>query len=92
MKKEEGDGESIWYGAVNPHWEMQCDTIIPLWEDAIPGAPMLYNLAKDPSEKTDLASKYPDLVIEMTRQWNDWFNDVMVDYKSSWKEIKEATQ
>lgn len=92
MKKEKGDNESVWHGAVNPHWEMQCDTIIPHWEDAVPIVPMLFNLEEDPSEKTNLATEYPDLVKEMTRKWDDWFSDVMADYESSWKEIKKATR
>lgn len=90
MKKEDIDNKSVHYGATHPHWEMQCDTIIPLWKDAFPSNPMLFNLAEDPSEQRDLSSGYPELVKEMTQQWDNWFEDVMADYKISWDEIKKA--
>jgi len=35
----------------------------------------LYNLANDPSEKTDLANKYPDRTRKLSRQLKAWFAD-----------------
>jgi hypothetical protein len=33
----------------------------------------LYNIADDPSETTDLAADYPELVEEMVRRWvSEW--------------------
>ncbi len=88
MKKESIDGPPVWKGATEPHWEMPCDTVIPLWEEAQPLSPQLFNLIKDPSERYDLSAKYPEIVAELTKSWDNWFNDVMTDYEESWKEIK----
>lgn len=90
MKKEKRDNPPVWKGATEPHWEMQCDTIIPLWKGAKPMSPKLFNLASDPSERHDLSGKYPGIVTKLTNLWDNWFSDVMSDYEESWKEIKAA--
>jgi len=91
MKKQNDiDGPSVWKGATEPHWEMPIDTIIPLWSDAVPLKPLLYNLVNDPSERIDLAEKYPEKVKELTKEYDQWFEDVMKDYERSWKEIKKT--
>lgn len=90
MKKESKDNPSVWKGATEAHWEMACDTIIPLWKDVTPMLPLLYNLLEDPSERYDLSSDHPEIVYELSQKWDNWFSDVMVDYKESWKEIKET--
>ncbi|MDA0196868.1 MAG: sulfatase-like hydrolase/transferase [Bacteroidetes bacterium] len=90
MGKESKDNASVWNGATERHWEMPCDTIIPLWRGAVPFPPILFNLAEDPSERYDLSAKYPGIVDSLTNKWNLWFSDVMNDYDKSWKEIKTA--
>ena len=38
----------------------------------------LYDLAVDPAERYDLAARYPDIVEQMKKQYNAWFDDVCV--------------
>jgi arylsulfatase A-like enzyme len=90
MNKESKDNPPVWKGTTEPQWEMECDTIIPLWKDVTPMLPLLYNLAEDPSERYDLSSNHPEIVNELSQKWDKWFSDVMVDYKESWKEIKDT--
>lgn len=37
----------------------------------------LYNLAKDPSEKNDLAAAFPERQAEMKKQYESWLSDVL---------------
>jgi arylsulfatase A-like enzyme len=39
-----------------------------IWRTPLPSALELYNLAQDPSEKTNLAAQYPEKVIEMQKR------------------------
>jgi uncharacterized sulfatase len=66
-------------GCINGFWKLI------LWEDEIPdvrlsGPPKgdadveLYNLAQDPLEKNNLASKNPEKVKQLTKLINDWWN------------------
>ena len=71
---------------------MPCDTVIPLWADAEPLSPGLFNLVSDPSERHDLSARYPEIVEKLTRKWNHWFGYVMTDYEDSWEEIKMAEE
>jgi arylsulfatase A-like enzyme len=88
MGKESKDNPPVWKGATEPHWEMPCDTVIPLWEEAVPLLPKLFNLVEDPSERHDLSTKYPEIVKDLAKSYDNWFIDVMKDYEESWKEIK----
>lgn len=90
MKKESKDNPPVWKGTTEPHWKMECDTIIPLWKDATPMLPQLFNLVEDPAERYDLSAKYPEIVDDLTEKWDNWFSDVMEDYKKSWNEIKDT--
>ena len=90
MKKESRDNPSVLKGTTEPHWEMACDTTIPLWNDYIPMSPLLFNLVDDPSERYDLSAKNPVIVNELVKKWDKWFSDVMEDYQKSWKEIKNV--
>jgi arylsulfatase A-like enzyme len=36
----------------------------------------LYNLPFDPGEKTDIATKHPNIVAELRKKYEDWFQDV----------------
>ena len=72
---------------------MECDTVIPHYlGDTIFPNPLLFNLEEDISEKHDLSNKYPELVKEMTKKWDDWFKDVMKDYRTSWKKLKKMKE
>jgi arylsulfatase A-like enzyme len=42
-----------------------------VWRTPLPAVVELYNIVEDPSEKTNLASKYPDKVIELQKRGND---------------------
>jgi arylsulfatase A-like enzyme len=42
-----------------------------IWRTPLPYAAELYNIAQDPSEKNDLASKYPEKVAELQKRAND---------------------
>ena len=41
-----------------------------IWRTPLPSAPELYNLAQDPSEKTNVASQHPDLVASLQQRAN----------------------
>jgi len=42
-----------------------------VWRTPLPSAPELYNIAQDPSEKTNLADQYPDKVAELEKRANE---------------------
>ncbi|MCE0523874.1 MAG: sulfatase-like hydrolase/transferase [Methylacidiphilales bacterium] len=42
-----------------------------IWRTPLPQAVELYNIAQDPSEKTNLADKYPDKVAELEKRANE---------------------
>jgi arylsulfatase A-like enzyme len=42
-----------------------------IWRVLLPSAVELYNIAQDPSEKTDLAGKYPDKVAQLQKRANE---------------------
>jgi arylsulfatase A-like enzyme len=44
-----------------------------------PRLPRLYDLARDPSERTDLAADHPDRVRELQARWEAWFAEVDAD-------------
>ena len=91
MEKDSEDNRSVRYGTTHPAWEMPIDTIIPLWQDAVQTRkPSLFNIVSDPSERNDVADQHPEVVRKMTEDWDNWFSDIMKDYKISWNEIKKA--
>jgi arylsulfatase A-like enzyme len=42
-----------------------------VWRTPLPQAVELYNIAQDPSEKNNLADKYPDKVAELEKRANE---------------------
>jgi arylsulfatase A-like enzyme len=42
-----------------------------VWRTPLPSAPELYNIAQDPSEKTDLAAQNPEKVAELEKRANE---------------------
>lgn len=92
QKENDKDGPSVWRGAEGPHWEMPIDPVVPMWEDATPESPRLFNLVTDPSERHDLSSGHPEIVMELTNKYNSWFEAVMEDYNQSWDEIKRTEE
>lgn len=43
----------------------------PVWRTPLPGSVELYNLAADPSEKTNVAEAHPDKVAALKRRCNE---------------------
>jgi arylsulfatase len=46
----------------------------------------LFNLAKDPTEQSDLAGKLPELTAELVALWEQWArdNNVMINVTAKW--------
>ncbi len=42
-----------------------------IWRTPLPASVELYNIAQDPSEKTNLADKYPDKVADLQKRANE---------------------
>ena len=49
--------------------------------------PRLYDLSDDPGEQNDLASQHPNLVKRLSGAYDDWFADVIKDWRKSRKQI-----
>lgn len=47
-----------------------------------PDPPLLFNLASDPLETTDLSDKHPEKVNRMSRELENWFEDVEKDRRT----------
>lgn len=54
---------------IDGHWKL----ILPHASNVKDGAPELYDLSKDPTEKTNLANRQPDRVKELTQKLNGWW-------------------
>ena len=54
----------------------------PLFLGVPADPPLLFNLAFDPLETTDLAGDHPDLVSRMLRELENWFEDVERDRRT----------
>jgi arylsulfatase len=50
----------------------------------------LYNIAEDRCEMNDLASRYPDRVQEMTKEWTAWARRVGVIWEPKKNGTKES--
>ena len=44
--------------------------------------PLLFNLASDPLETTDLSDNHPETVSRMSRELENWFEDVERDRRT----------
>lgn len=76
-------------GLVNPHWEMPLDPDIPTYDAVKTERPKLFNLAKDPSERNNVAPQHPQLVQQLKDEYDIWFENVIEDWQISWESIKE---
>ena len=93
MKKDIArDNPSYEKGLIHKHWEMPLDTELPSYETMNSRAPQLFNLTEDPSERYDVAEKHPELVKEMIKSYDVWFENIMIDWSRSWTEIKKEDQ
>ena len=54
---------------IDGHWKL----ILPHEPNVKGGAPALYDLAKDPTEKENLAAKHADKVAELTKKLDVWW-------------------
>lgn len=50
----------------------------------------LYEIKKDPEERLNVADQYPDIVKELYSRYDDWWNDVSVDF-DKYAEISVGT-
>lgn len=48
----------------------------------------LYSIAKDPGEKNDLSDKHPEIVAELRKQYNAWFDGISATAR--WRNHEEA--
>jgi len=83
MHKEKSDNVPYRYGMTHAHKLMEIDKTLPERELSEAKSPRLYDLEVDPSEKNNLADRYPERVNTMIRQWDKWFEDVMEDYRKA---------
>ena len=88
MKKDSGrDNPSYLRGVIKRHWEMPLDRElgpVPVFEDP---SPRLFDLEKDPGEESDLAAMRPNVVEELSRDYDRWFADVLKDWQGARQEI-----
>ena len=68
------------------HWLMDVDSSLPERDIGPEVEPKLFDITHDPGEEHDLADQHPDLVSDMRRQWDQWFDDVCKDYREARKE------
>jgi arylsulfatase A-like enzyme len=83
------DNWSYHRGVVLPHWEMPLDPDLPAYGAVKPQTPQLYNLAEDPGENNDLAARHPELVTELSREYEAWFQEVFAEWRMANQEIRE---
>lgn len=88
MGKDSGrDNPSYLRGVVHPHWEMPLDRQLNPVPEFTEQPPRLFDLVRDPAERNNLASGHPELVRELTKRYDEWFADVMVDWNNSRQSI-----
>lgn len=81
------DNPSYLRGIERPHWEMPLDrelAAVPEFDDP---QPRLFNLSTDAAEQHDVAKDHPEVVAELSRYYDDWFNDVIADWNTSRRQI-----
>ena len=88
MKKDgPRDNPSYLRGIVRPHWEMPLDRGLgPVPEFPEP-KPRLFDLSSDRSESRDVSGTHPEVVQELRRSYDHWFDSVMADWRTSREEI-----
>lgn len=80
------DNPSFERGRVRPHWEMPLDPDLPEYRRVQTPAPQLFNLAADRAEQQDVAGRHPEVVRELSRRYNAWFEEVF----SEWQQAHRA--
>ena len=81
--KEPVDNEPYERGLTSAHWPMDICTELPARALSPTPKPRLFDLSADPCEENDLASRYPERVDSMARQWDAWFDEVMAEWRRS---------
>lgn len=84
MKKDSArDNPSYLRGIEHPHWEMPLDRQLDELPEFAEPKPRLYRLDQDAAEQRDLANQHPELVRQMTDRYNDWYDEVILDWRVS---------
>jgi len=84
------DNPSYRRGITQEHWEMPLDPDIPDFPNAAGEPPRLFDLIQDPGETTDLSDRYPEVVRDLNRRYDDWFDDVITEWRQANRLIREA--
>jgi len=84
--KESNDNVFYQRGLTQAHLLAPINPALPTPKTSPPSAPALYNLDDDPNECQDLAQQLPERVTAMTKAWDEWFLDVMADWRKAREE------
>jgi arylsulfatase A-like enzyme len=79
--KVRGDNAPYRRGLTHPHWLVDVDGTLPQRTLSKPRPPRLFDLATDPQERADRSKQHIDRVARMTRAWDDWFDEVMAEWR-----------
>ena len=83
------DNPSYRRGITHEHWEMPLDPDVPEFPAARAEAPRLFDLAKDPGERTDVSMLHPEVVRDLTQRYDAWFSEVFPEWRQASMEIRE---
>ncbi|MDF1842820.1 MAG: sulfatase-like hydrolase/transferase [Rubripirellula sp.] len=90
MKKDATrDNPSYQRGITEPHWEMPLDRQLDPAPQFTAPTPKLFDLAADPSESKDVSLLHPEIVMQLSNQYDRWFTDVFSDWQKSRHQIIE---
>lgn len=93
MKKDLArDNPSYEKGLVDRHWEMPIDFELPAYDGFKNLPPQLFHLDEDPSERHDLAARYPEQVAALSDNYREWFDQMEQEWRAAWAEIKRQDQ
>ncbi|MDG2223696.1 MAG: sulfatase-like hydrolase/transferase [Rubripirellula sp.] len=93
MKKDSvRDNPSYRRGITEPHWEMPLDRQLDPAPKFKAPTPKLFDLTADPSESKDVSQRYPQIVTQLSNQYDRWFTDVISDWRKSRHQIIEHDQ
>ena len=81
--KDPADDEPYQRGLTSAHQLMEISPELPSRVLSPTPEPRLFNLATDPRERLDLATRLPERLANMTRQWDAWFDEVMAEWRMS---------
>ena len=86
------DNPSYLRGIVHPHWEMPLDRELAEVPKFREEKPRLFDLIADPAERHNLADVHPEIVADLAARYDEWFRQVMNDWRQSRKSIVEHDQ